>query len=71
MLCISRPSRKLGSISWTLLIDVLVHSVQGLPKECFTGLVNFVISVAYHFCLNLPTAFSRNLRNTLLAILRP
>ena len=33
--------------------------VQGSPKECFPGLVNFVTAVAYHFCLNLPRAFSQ------------
>ena len=33
--------------------------VQGSPKECYPGLVNFVIAVAYHFCLNLPGAFSQ------------
>ena len=32
---------------------------QGSPKECFPGLVNFVTAVAYHFCLNLPRAFSQ------------
>ena len=31
--------------------------VQGSPKECFLGLVNFVTAVAYHFCLKLPRAF--------------
>ena len=30
--------------------------LQGSPKECFPGLVNFVTAVAYHLCLNLPTA---------------
>ena len=30
-----------------------------LPKECFSSLVNFVIAVAYHFCLNLPATFSQ------------
>ena len=35
------------------------YSVQGSPKECFPGLVNFVTAVAYHFCLNLPRAFSQ------------
>ena len=33
--------------------------IQGSPKECFPGLVNFVTAVAYHFCLNLPRAFSQ------------
>ena len=33
--------------------------LQGSPKECFPGLVNFVTAVAYHFCLNLPRAFSQ------------
>ena len=33
--------------------------IQGSPKECFPGLVNFVTAVAYHFCLNLSRAFSQ------------
>ena len=32
--------------------------VQGSPKECFPGLVNFVTAV-YHFYLNLPRTFSQ------------
>ena len=35
------------------------HCVQGLPKEYFPGLVNFVTAVAYLFCLNLPRALSQ------------
>ena len=35
------------------------REVQGSPKECFPGLVNFVTAVAYHLCLNLPRAFSQ------------
>ena len=42
----------------------LVHStarfeVQGTSKRPFPGLVNFVPAIAYHFCLNLPGAFSQ------------
>ena len=33
--------------------------VQGSAKRPFPGLVNFVPAVAYHFCLNLPAAFSQ------------
>ena len=33
--------------------------IQGSPKECFPGLVNFVTAVAYHFCLNFPATFSQ------------
>ena len=33
--------------------------IQGSPKECFPGLVNLVTAAAYHFCLNLPRAFSQ------------
>ena len=32
--------------------------LQGTSKRPFPGLVNFVPAVAYHFCLNLPEAFS-------------
>ena len=31
----------------------------GVAKKCFPGLVNFVIAVAFHFCLNLPATFSQ------------
>ena len=33
--------------------------VQGSANPRTPGLVNFVIAVAYHFCLNLPRAFSQ------------
>ena len=33
--------------------------IQGSPKEWFHYLVKFVTVVAYHFCLNLPEAFSQ------------
>ena len=33
--------------------------IQGWAKFAFQGLVNFVPVVAYHFCLNLPTALSQ------------
>ena len=36
-----------------------VSYVQGTSKRPFPGLVNFVPAVAYHFCLNLPAAFSQ------------
>ena len=32
--------------------------LKGLTKRLFPGLVNFVLAVAYHLCLNLPAAFS-------------
>ena len=34
-------------------------SLQGSPRECLPGLVNFVTAVAYHFYLNLPRKFSQ------------
>ena len=37
----------------------LAFFIQGSPKECFPGLVNFVIAVAYHFFLALPAAFTQ------------
>ena len=33
--------------------------VQGISIKPFPNLVNFVPAVAYHFCLNLPAAFSQ------------
>ena len=33
--------------------------LYGLAKRWVPGLVNFVPAVAYHFCLNLPAAFSQ------------
>ena len=39
--------------------SVLTNAVQGIFIWPFPGLVNFVPAVAYHFCLNLPAAFSQ------------
>ena len=33
--------------------------IQGTSRWPFPGLVNFVPAVAYHFCLNMPEAFSQ------------
>ena len=33
--------------------------VQGSTNRRAPGLVNFVLALAYHFCLNLPAAFSQ------------
>ena len=35
------------------------YEVQGTSKRPFPGFVNSVPAVAYHFCLNLPEAFSQ------------
>ena len=34
-------------------------TIQGTFKRSFPGLVNFVPAAAYHYCLNLPEAFSQ------------
>ena len=34
-------------------------NLQGTAKRLRPGLVNFVPAVAYHFCLNLPAAFTK------------
>ena len=39
--------------------------IQGLTIRPFPGLVNIVSAIAYHFCLNLPAAFSQP-RNSLI-----
>ena len=39
--------------------DPNATGVQGFTLWLFAGLVNFIIAVAYHFCLNLPAAFSQ------------
>ena len=49
-------TRNMPNILGALFREV---GLQGSPKECFPGLVNFVTAVAYHFCLNLPIAFSQ------------
>ena len=33
--------------------------VQGSTNRRALGLVNFVLALAYHFCLNLPAAFTQ------------
>ena len=37
----------------------LVPYVQGSTNRRALGFVNFVLALAYHFCLNLPAAFSQ------------
>ena len=37
----------------------LTLGIQGSTRRPFPGLMNFVIVVAYHFCLNLAAAFSQ------------
>ena len=39
--------------------------VQRLAKVCAPGLVNSIPAVAYHFCLNLPAAFTKPGASTL------
>ena len=34
-------------------------NLQGISKRPFPGLVNFILAVSYHFCLNLPAGFSQ------------
>ena len=41
------------------VVSVPFLSLQGWAKVSFPGLLNFVPAVAYHFCLNLPAAFSQ------------
>ena len=37
----------------------IINSIMGLAKRLWTGLVNFVPAVAYHFCLNFCGQFSQ------------
>ena len=49
-------------VSFDLLLGIheaMKPPLLGSPKECFPGLVNFVIAVAYHFYLTLPVVFSQ------------
>ena len=39
--------------------DKLRDHVQGSTNRRAPGLVNFVLALAYHFCLNLPAAFTQ------------
>ena len=48
-----------GGGSCSLKEAFLWGYVQGSSKRRAPGLVNFVPAVAYHFCLNLPAAFSQ------------
>ena len=41
----------------SVIITVRVRLKQCWPKRWSPGLVNFVIALAYHFCLALPAAF--------------
>ena len=57
---LERPSLDVNLIGYFFKGDVVtkhLRTLQGSPKECFPGLVNFVTAVAYHFCLNLPENF--------------
>ena len=38
---------------------ILVLDIQGSTNRRALGLVNFVPALAYHFCLNLPAAFTQ------------
>ena len=40
-------------------------AVKGRAKKWAPGLVNFVPALAYHFCLNLPAAFTKPGASTL------
>ena len=42
-----------------LFLELNSTRLQGSTKRPFPGVVNFVPAVAYHFCLNLPAAFSQ------------
>ena len=38
---------------------ICVPDVQGSTNRRAPGFVNFVLALAYHFCLNLPAAFTQ------------
>ena len=40
-------------------IEALSLSLQGSTNRRAPGFVNFVLTLAYHFCLNLPAAFTQ------------
>ena len=40
-----------------VVVKAHIELVHWTSKRPFPGLVNFVLAVAYHFCLNLPEAF--------------
>ena len=42
-------------------LPTCVRYVQGLAERLRPGLVKFVTAVAYHYCLNLPAAFTKHL----------
>ena len=46
-------------IDRALVQALFLSHVQGISVRPFPALVNFVPTVAYLFCLNLPTAFSQ------------
>ena len=57
----------LSRIKWIRLQNVLYYVdsitirtiIQGTSKRLFPGLVNFVLAVAYHFCLNVLAGYSQ------------
>ena len=40
-------------------MSLFENDIQGSTNRWAPGLVNFVPALAYHFCLNLPTAFTQ------------
>ena len=45
---------------WQIIFDIdKPKDVQGSTNRRALGLVNLVLALAYHFCLNLPAAFTQ------------
>ena len=53
-------SKKLNvSTCLQLCVSTSAPSLQGSTNRRAPGFVNFVLALAYHFCLNLPAAFTQ------------
>ena len=62
------PEKTFLNLKWTpdspiasmaMLMKTVKTHVQGSSNRRAPGFVNFVPAVAYHFCLNLPAAFTQ------------
>ena len=64
-----------GVLSWEIFsrggtpYQGRVSALQGWAKLSFPGLVKFVPAVAYHFCFNLPVAFSQPVQSWFLLVM--
>ena len=54
-----RRNRSLAEVRSLSSLGFDLCNLQGWPKRWTPGLVNFITALAYHFCLDLPAAFTQ------------